>query len=1179
MSEAMRDPGKARGSHSSNGPGERRGNAAAQDADTLSPEELRAAQRLDEFTRLPTIDPKSYRITGSVGQGGIGRILRAHDERLDRPVAIKELLTAAGRGAEERFVREALLTARLQHPSIVPLYEAGRWPGGAPFYAMKYVSGRSLADVIFERRALPQRLGLLPHVLAVAEAMAYAHSEGIIHRDLKPANILVGAFGETVVIDWGLAKDIAEDCRALSAPPDEIASEPPPSGVDACPERQGAALRAPISALTMRGAVMGTPAYMPLEQATGKPVDARADVYALGAILYHLLAGACPYDGDSSVGILRKVIAAPPPPLEQRQKGISQDLLTIVKKAMARDPADRYPSAKELADDLRRFQTGQIVGAHKYSSIELFRRFTRRYRAALSVGIAALVLLAITGGVSIRKNFSQRYRAEAGEAAALRAERQAIAHADDLTLVQARAAAERDPNEALSWLKSLSPSFTGWPEARLIAADAQARGIATVLRGHMSTVNDVVFAPDGKQIATTSDDHTVRLWDVSTGEARVLSGHTDEVWQCRFSPSGRLLVSSSKDRSIRVWDAATGELRWVLLGHEKWSLNVLFIDEDTLASSGSGRFIWIWNLRTGQGHRLAEHSDVNGVALSPNRKQMVISGDDKLLRIHDLERGETQSLGRHEERIVGIVFTRDGKRVIGRDAKGVVVKWDIATGKSRRLAERSPKWRWFEQVGLMSNSFILSPDGALIARAGEGTSVRLLDVETGADRSLEGHQGQTISVSFSPDGKLLASGSYDHTVHLWDLSSGHSRVLYGFKDAVTKTAFSPDGTLLAAISADHTLRLFPVTLSSGQVLIDDTAPLIRVVFSPNGERVAAGGQDGKIRLRRRAGGASTLLDGHTAPVRNVVFSPSGELLASSGEDQIMHVWDLAGHPLWSTESFPSKSGAPIAFSPDGQLIGVQDRDGTVKLMNVNSGVVRTLVRHKTSVSALVFSPDSKVLATGSSDGGILLSEVASGESRSFSGHELGVLALAFSPDGKTLASGSIDHTFGLWDVATGEGRRADASGRGVEQVTFSADGKVVVTLGLRESGVRVWDVATGVQRMFMRGHAGVVQSFSLSPDGSRLATASIDGTVRLWNLASGESRVMRGHTAEVVDVAFSPDGKWIASASEDQTVRLWPDDLPEDGPALRSWIEAATPDTIDLYHRCTEQPKEELPIR
>src|SRR5262245_4589876 len=233
--------------------------AVAELDETLSPEELKTTRHRDFVARLPTVDPRSYRISGEVAQGGIGRILRARDERLDRPVALKELRTSAGVVAEDRFVREALLTARLQHPSIVPLYEAGRWPTGEPFYAMKYVAGRSLLDVILERRTLEQRLALLPHVLAVAEAMAYAHSERIIHRDLKPANILVGDFGETVVIDWGLAKDLSEEQRESCVGMGEVAAVSEGSGASDEPARHGDTPRAPVEALTMHGAVMGTP--------------------------------------------------------------------------------------------------------------------------------------------------------------------------------------------------------------------------------------------------------------------------------------------------------------------------------------------------------------------------------------------------------------------------------------------------------------------------------------------------------------------------------------------------------------------------------------------------------------------------------------------------------------------------------------------------------------------------------------------------------------------------------------------------------------------------------------------------------------------------------------------------------------------------------------------------------
>ena len=152
-------------------------------------------------------DPDRYHIITEHGRGGLGRVSRAHDRELGRDIAIKELLSR-GYISEVRFLREALITARLEHPGIVPVHEAGRWPDGTPFYAMKLVSGRPLRELITERTTVEERIGLLHHVIAVAGAIAYAHGRNIIHRDLKPANVIVGDFGETIVIDWGLAKDL-----------------------------------------------------------------------------------------------------------------------------------------------------------------------------------------------------------------------------------------------------------------------------------------------------------------------------------------------------------------------------------------------------------------------------------------------------------------------------------------------------------------------------------------------------------------------------------------------------------------------------------------------------------------------------------------------------------------------------------------------------------------------------------------------------------------------------------------------------------------------------------------------------------------------------------------------------------------------------------------------------------
>jgi tRNA A-37 threonylcarbamoyl transferase component Bud32 len=334
-----------------------------------------------------------YELEGEIGRGGLGRIRAARDRRLRRTVAVKELLDRDP-AARERFEREAYITARLQHPAIVPLYDLDAWDGGEPFYAMKLVSGSTLERLIAAANTLDERLALLPNMLATCEAMAYAHGERIIHRDLKPANVLVGSFGETVVIDWGLAKDLR-------------------GGAD-----EAALVDAAGAGSTLAGTVLGTPSYMPPEQARGEAVDERADVYALGAMLYHLFAGTPPYREPTAQATLSAVAAGPPPPLGARQPGIARDLLTIVGKAMARYPGARYATAKELAADVRRFTTGQLVKSHVYSWSAMVRRFVRKNRAAVLVAALMLGVIAVGAAIAVRQVVRERNVAEQQRGAA-----------------------------------------------------------------------------------------------------------------------------------------------------------------------------------------------------------------------------------------------------------------------------------------------------------------------------------------------------------------------------------------------------------------------------------------------------------------------------------------------------------------------------------------------------------------------------------------------------------------------------------------------------------------------------------------------------------------------------------------------------------------------------------------
>lgn len=322
-----------------------------------------------------------YRLDREIARGGMGRIFAAHDRLLDRPVAIKLLRTHAP-GLAHRFLRERQITARLQHPAIVPIYDAGVLDDGEPFFAMRMVSGKTLERAAAEAGTLEERLRLLPAVIGVADAIAYAHGEGIIHRDLKPQNVLVGPFGEVVVLDWGIARASKED-----------------DGADASTGLADERGRAEPQ-VTQAGDVLGTLAYMAPEQAAGSAVDERADVFGLGAILFQVITGALPNLDRTSVDSAARSDGRVTADLS-RYPELPPELVAIVQRAMAPSAADRYPTARELAEDLKRWQAGRMVRAYDYTPGQLARRWIRRHRTKLAVAASATVVALVLGGLAV----------------------------------------------------------------------------------------------------------------------------------------------------------------------------------------------------------------------------------------------------------------------------------------------------------------------------------------------------------------------------------------------------------------------------------------------------------------------------------------------------------------------------------------------------------------------------------------------------------------------------------------------------------------------------------------------------------------------------------------------------------------------------------------------------------
>lgn len=1105
---------------------------------------------------LPIISRSAYESEGVYAEGGIGRIIKARDMRLNRIVAIKELHEPT-EALARRFIREARMTARLEHPSIVSVHEVGCWPSGEPFFAMTFINGRPLGDIMKEAETLDQKLALLPHLYAVADAMAYAHDRRIIHRDLKPANILVGQFGETVVIDWGLAKDLNEAEPKAASDEDAAVST----------ERSEYSKRYEA---TLAGIFVGTPAYMPPEQALAKPVDERADVYAIGALMYRALAGAPPFEGVDGLDVAVKLLASPPEPLGDRQKGLPQELVAIVEKAMNREVDQRYRTAKELAEDLRRFQTGQIVAAYQYSKKDLVRRFVRRNRTALVVATSVLALLTTMGTVSVRRIVLERNRAQASEAEAQRqradAEMQrqearekqvdAIRRADELTLAQARALMDKDPSQAIAWLKTLSAQSPKWPAARTLAADALSRGIGQVFRAHTGGINAVVFAPDGKTIATASDDRTVRIWPLEYGEPTVLEGHTDEIWAAAYTPDGKRLATGGKDKAVRLWDIAKGTST-VLNGHLQWVTHVTFsADGKWLASQGLGDGIFLWNVETKEGTRVATNLGVEmsrGPVFSEDGRLLAFVEAGKLV-VWDVTTGRHDIFPGQSGVCSSIAISPDARMIATGSVDGLVRLWSTTGGPGRAFRVHT------DEV----TALVFSRDGASLISGSKDRSVRSTDVVSGAVRVWGLYGGEIKTMTLSPDGKQLAVGGKDRNVIVWNVADGQRTTLGGFQDwlAFHGVTFSPDGKYLAAAGFDQTMRVWRMGARVDRVVTEQAEELVMARYMPDGNRIVSAGALGTVSLHSLEAAAPRMLTKHEGRVLDVRVFPDGNKIATAGEDGTVRIIPLSGELPTILRAFRGNAHR-MAISPDGKFIATGGVDKKVRLWDLSTSTFEVVFEHEKNVEALVFSPDGQTLASASDDTSVQLIKLAPREVKLLGKAERGVRTLTYSPDGKTLAAGSMDHTIRLWDLEAGTNRVIDASGNGVTKIAFFPDGKRFVSLGF-EPSVRIWDFETGKTLRVLRGHDRMVVSASVAPDGKRVATASVDGQMRLWDLDSREDRALVGHTGAVASIVFAPDGRALISAGQDGTVRLWGDDVPTTETELRVWMDAATKDVAEM---------------
>ncbi len=1193
-----------------------------------------------------------YRITGVLGEGGMGVVYRAEQTDPVRTVALKVIKPGMdSHRVIARFKAEMQAMALMNHPCVAKIFDSGLTEDERPYFVMEYVPGLPITKHCKQHDLdLEQRLELF---MQVCDAVQHAHQKGIIHRDIKPGNVLVVVDGDSTlpkVIDFGVAKALHQ---ALT--------------VD--------------SRISYEEQIIGTPEYMSPEQAALKDVDTRSDIYSLGVMLYELLTGVLPFDRESlhaaTFGEILRIVREVDPPkpstrvsslgasehpgdrpssdldesdvrssdtrsLARRLRG---DLDRITMKALEKDRSRRYKSASDFAAYIQKHLNGEAHDLGPPSAAYRISKFVQRNKTLVAATTTIAFALLLGTGVSTWQAIRASNLSARNAQFALDAVRQLRIETASRLAAQSQSLKEELPVQSLLLAVEAVEATRRHGERVLpVAHESLRSALAKVggspLPGHEGGIGAMAVSPDGRWLVTAgtgrghdgscSPDNTPRLWDLTRADPWsdpvLLQGHEDFVWRAAFSPDGRWLATVSNDRSARLWDlTAPNAKSHVLKGHEA-AVSAFAFSPDALwlATTGIDNSVRLWDLT--DDHPTRTGIDLAGVAPLPTVVALVTSDGLWLaaqygvgVRLWDLTMPDAEAQVLTSERIDAIPHP-DGRRLVGISFERTEPKpiriWDLTAGdpastvkvlgsRDGRGAEiamtRDRRWRVTVGLDKMARLWDLTAEDpeAMVRVLGE-------------------HQGSFNTIALSHDDRWLVARGPDKTAVLWDLQADHSegmgRVLHGHDGTIRSTAFSADGRWLATGSEDGTVRLWDLTAEDPEatvrLLTGHEGSVDFLVFNQNSRWLASGSpRDPVPRLwdltEEDPGATGTVLRGNGSSIWRMTIPPGGRwVVARFRSDPSLRLWDLsAPDPRATAGDLPWTEG--MSISADGRWLlsirsyalytEVQIRDLTAE---DPMGSVRIL-RDDHSIYAPAISPDGRWLAAGTDGSTVRLWDLTAEDpvatSKELAGHEGRTVRLSFSPDNRWLAtSGAEDETTRLWDLTDDDLSDATAILHGyAESIVFSPDGRWLLTRGdyrlqlwrisdhdpvpaprklhvginvsngwydeafgpdsrwlvtrtrVTTAVVKLWDLSAedpeSTGRVLRSGDGwwpgGVIV---YSPDGRWLVTDGAEGTA-LLDLNADDPwtsvQALRGHSA--VSAAFSPDSHWLATLGLDGTARLW----------------------------------------
>ncbi len=987
-----------------------------------------------------------FRVLRKLGSGGYGVVLLAEDTVLNRAVALKlpHVSLLANGEVKKRFIREARAASLLSHPNVVPVFEANTIDGVC-FIAMEFCDGPTLSGWLAARAGPVPVDAAVRLVTAIATGIGYAHRHGVIHRDLKPSNILlVGPGGDPTprVTDFGLAKVLAETEDA-----------------------------------TRTGLIIGTPTYMAPEQARGEHAlfGPATDVYAIGVILYELLAGRTPIAGRTAADTLRLIVSDRPPSPRTFRPDLPRDLEAVCLKCLEPDPLRRYSDGEALAADLERYATGRPTLARPIRLPEHAAKWVGRNPVVSALAASIFLALVATSALALRA-YEQSQELNAQLQRTLDREREAERSRQQGQYRSRILAADnfRRDNQDVSLIQFLEECIPGNGEEdhRDFTWHYLWRQIGQprFVRGHGKAVYDVAVSDDARRIASAAVEPIVIIRDAESGAAvsRIDCSPLEVCWVSWIGD--RIAVCEEKGTDgvrVQIRDGSTGEKLSECVVPFRVVVRMLAGPDSTLLFAGEhlegDSALLVWN-PTDRSQRIVRRDPgtYRQMQCSPDRRRVALClrvpgepSKDELLSFELDRPSQSKRLLSLPIGIGSFDFSPDGRSLAVMSNDTFVRVLDVAVGQVRWQLDTEiepvfPQIAWCEGGGEVLAYRWNSAHQARITRR---------VAESGAVASAETSRFPLFtSIARTPDARQVFFGSQDGSVHWYKSKPPPADTLTGHAGEVWTLAFSPDGRILASGSDDATIKLWDVATGRERATLKGHDSLVMsVTFLADGRRIASGGWDHTVRIWD-IDSATPLANwkAHDAPVRHVAATDDGRRLITKGRDSSVKSWDWKlQRAEWTWPGDTGKVSSLAALNGRGLFAATNRRE--VEFLDPATGTKAGSFAHSGGATSLAATPDGKFLIVGDQQGMIQLRDPADPKSplRSWWAHPAHVTAIGLDPAGRLLATAGGDE-------------------------------------------IKIWHVPSGQLLLTLAGHKGQINQLVFSPDGRTLASCSHDGTIKLW---------------------------------------------------------------------------------